>query len=110
MKLILVTVATLAVSGAAVARPAHDMAAMSAADHTTMASGAQGVGVIKKLDAKTGSVTLQHGPIAALNWPAMTMPFKIDPKLLQGMKVGQKVSFTVKSGAPPEIVAIKSAG
>lgn len=110
MKLILTTVAALAVSGAAMGQPAYDMAGMGGADHAAMASGAQGVGVIKKLDTKAGSVTLQHGPIAALNWPAMTMPFKIDPKLLQGMKVGQKVNFTVKSGATPEIVAIKSAG
>lgn len=110
MKLILMTVAAAAVAGSSLAQPAHNMAGMSATDHATMAHGAQGLGVIKKLDAKAGSITLQHGPIAALNWPAMLMPFKVDPALLKGLKVGQKVSFTVKPGATPEVIAIKPAG
>jgi Cu(I)/Ag(I) efflux system protein CusF len=65
--------------------------------------------VIKKLDPKAGSLSLQHGPIPALNWPSMTMAFKADPALLTGVKVGQKVSFTVKPGAVPEILTLKPA-
>jgi Cu(I)/Ag(I) efflux system protein CusF len=105
MKFIAAAMVALAVSGPAIAQPAHDMSKM---DHPAAAAGAQGSGVIKKLDAKGGSVTLQHGPIAALNWPAMTMAFKADPALLGGLKVGQKVSFTVKSGGAPEVTAIKA--
>lgn len=110
MKSILVTMAALLASSSALAQAPKDMPAMSATDHAAMAPGAQASGVIKKLDAKTGAITLQHGPIAALKWPAMTMAFKADPSLLQGLKVGQKVDFTVKPGASPEVVAIKAAG
>ena len=110
MKFILVAVSAMAVSGSALAQAAHDTPAVSAADHAAVTPGAQGVGIIKKLDMKSGSVTLQPGPIAALNWPAMTMSFKVEPGLLQGLKVGERVNFTVKSGAAPEVVAIKDAG
>ena len=50
--------------------------------------------MVKKIDAKTGSVTIAHDPIKALNWPAMTMPFKVaDKALLAKVKVGAKVRF-----------------
>lgn len=110
MKLIFATVAALAVSGPALAQAAHDMGGMAGMDHSAMAGAAQGVGVIKKLDPKAGSVTLQHGPIAALKWPAMTMAFKADPSLLKSLKVGQKVNFTLKPGGAPEIASIQLAG
>lgn len=39
-------------------------------------------------------VTISHGPVEALGWPAMTMGFKAAaPKLLQGINVGDPVSF-----------------
>lgn len=106
MKLILAAVAALALSGPAFAQAGHDMAKMPGMDHSA-AAGAQGAGVIKKLDAKGGSVTLQHGPIAALSWPAMTMAFKADTALLKDLKVGQQVNFTLKTGGTPEVVAIQ---
>jgi len=49
-------------------------------------------GRIERLDA-TG-VTLSHQPVPALQWPAMTMGFTLaDPKLAQGLKVGDQVRF-----------------
>ncbi|MBT9470782.1 MAG: efflux RND transporter periplasmic adaptor subunit [Phenylobacterium sp.] len=40
------------------------------------------------------SITLSHEPVPAINWPAMTMTFKLDPPgLSKGMKVGDRVSF-----------------
>lgn len=51
-------------------------------------------GVVKSVDAKTGTVTFDHEPVASMKWPAMTMTFKADdPKLLQGLTTGQKVKF-----------------
>jgi Cu(I)/Ag(I) efflux system protein CusF len=101
----ILAIAALALSGPAFAQAGHDMSKMPGLNQ--QAAGAQGAGVIKKLDTKTGLVTLQHGPIAALSWPAMTMAFKADPALLKGLKVGQQVSFTIKTGAAtPEVVAI----
>lgn len=49
-------------------------------------------GRIEKLGA--GGVTLSHEPVPALNWPAMTMLFRVeDPALLRGLKVGDRVAF-----------------
>lgn len=59
---------------------------------------AHGVGVIKGLNAKVPSLTLAHGPVAEVKWPAMTMTFKVaDAKLLKGLKPGSKVAFTFES-------------
>lgn len=59
----------------------------------------RGTGTVKKID--TGMVTLSHGPIAILHWPAMTMRFKLkDAALAKGIKVGDVVDFElVQSGS-----------
>lgn len=109
VKLLITTAFILLASAPALAQgmadhAGHDMAAGAA----EAAEAAEGSGVIRKLDAKSGAVTLQHGPIKALGWPAMTMPFQVSPALLTGLKVGQSVSFTVQPGEPPVITAIKA--
>jgi len=51
-------------------------------------------GTVEKVDAGTGKVTIDHGPIPNLNMDAMTMVFRAqDPALLQGVKEGDKVRF-----------------
>ena len=51
-------------------------------------------GEVRKIDKEQGKVTLRHGPLQALDMPAMTMVFKAaDPKLLDGLKEGDKVKF-----------------
>ena len=68
---------------------------VGAADTGTTAPAAtnQTTGVIKAIDAKSGTVTLSHEAVPALKWPAMTMPFHISPELARGISVGQKVKF-----------------
>jgi Cu(I)/Ag(I) efflux system membrane fusion protein len=39
------------------------------------------------------SITLSHGPVPTIGWPAMTMAFRADPMLLRGVKPGDQVSF-----------------
>lgn len=57
---------------------------------------AHGVDVVNAIDTK--SITIAHGPIAEVGWPAMTMAFPVaDTKLLAGIKVGTKVGFTFSS-------------
>ena len=52
----------------------------------------QGVGRIEQLAAD--KVTLSHGPIPAVQWPAMTMAFRLaDPRLAREVKVGDRVAF-----------------
>ena len=49
-------------------------------------------GLIKAIDK--GEVRISHGPIAALKWGAMTMPFKSPDNVLpKDLKVGSKVQF-----------------
>jgi Cu/Ag efflux protein CusF len=51
-------------------------------------------GVVKKVDAKTGTVTLAHDPVKSLNWPAMTMDFRVrDKASLATLKPEQKIEF-----------------
>ena len=51
-------------------------------------------GVVQKVDETVGKITLKHGPIKSLGMDqGMTMVFSIDPTLLAGIKVGDKVMF-----------------
>jgi Cu(I)/Ag(I) efflux system membrane fusion protein len=53
----------------------------------------------------TGSVTLSHGPIPQIGWPAMTMTFALaSPSLAQGLKPGQRVAFAFEQGSKGPIV------
>ena len=61
----------------------------------------QASGTVKKIDAAKGTVTFAHGPVSSLDWPAMTMGFRVkDKALLEGLAVGKEVVFEfVKEGA-----------
>ena len=50
-------------------------------------------GTIESIDASAGTITITHGPVAALGWPGMTMPFKATPEQLASVQAGQKVEF-----------------
>jgi Cu(I)/Ag(I) efflux system protein CusF len=70
-------------------------------DHTShhpadaAASAPQSEGEVRKVDLEQDKVTLRHGPLANLDMPSMTMVFTVaDPKLLGGLKQGDKVRFT----------------
>ncbi len=53
-------------------------------------------GTIGSMDLQRGRVTIAHGPIPALNSPAMTMTFSLrDPAMLRGLRRGERVSFTL---------------
>ncbi len=41
-------------------------------------------------------VTISHGPIQGLGWPAMTMGFKAPSGLADGITVGSNVSFAFR--------------
>ena len=58
-----------------------------------------GQGRVESIDADT--ITISHGPIATLKWPAMTMGFrKPDPKAFADIKVGDTVHFEFTEGGP----------
>jgi Cu(I)/Ag(I) efflux system protein CusF len=97
---------TLTTAGAAAADDMSNMKGMSAAP---AAKHGQGTGVIKAIDAKAGTLTIQHGPIPAVSWPAMTMTFKAKPAtLLTGLKAGQTIGFdTTVRGMDADITAVR---
>lgn len=103
----LLTALALAATPALAQHDMSNMPGMAPSAPAANSATADGTGVVKSLNAKAGAVTLHHGPIAALGWPAMTMTFKADPALLKGVKAGQAVKFTVRpSGDSGEITAI----
>ena len=51
-------------------------------------------GTVDSVDLKAGTVSLNHGAVPSLKWPAMTMEFKVaNPSLLKDLKPGAAVSF-----------------
>ncbi len=83
---------------------AHDSQPKPAAPKSHAAEG-----TVESVDAKAGSVSIAHGPVASLKWLGMTMEFKVkDPTLLQGMKVGAKISFEFAEQAPGEWVVVRA--
>lgn len=99
MRLVQCAAAAFFLAAPAVATAANDaantpgMGAHHSSENAAMTT-ADGAGIVTAVDAKAGTVTIHHGPIAKLNWPAMTMAFKATPSsLLQSVKVGQSVKF-----------------
>ena len=72
----------------------------------------RGSGTVQKIDAAKEMVTLVHGPIASLNWRAMTMSFKLkDAALAKGIKAGDAVDFElVQSGSDYVVTRLQSSG
>ena len=70
-------------------------AATDHAAHHPAAAAPQSDGEVRKVDKPQGKLTLRHGPLQNLDMPAMTMVFRAaDPKLLEGLKDGDKVKFS----------------
>jgi len=69
----------------------------------------KGVGVVKDINTSDGVITLVHEPIKSLNWPAMTMGFKVkDKSLMDKVKPGDKMEFTlVQAGKEYLITGMK---
>ena len=50
-------------------------------------------------------VTISHGPIPGIGWPAMTMPFSVgSPEMLQGLNIGDKVTFQFKEAGSDYVI------
>lgn len=76
--------------------PGKSQASGHSAGHTHP-SESLATGTVRALDAKSGQVTIAHGPLANLGMGAMTTPFKVrDPAMLKSIKVGQSVRFAAQ--------------
>ena len=100
----------IAILGAACSPPApepaatSDMAAMEAPAETPSGP-ITSMGTVTAIDAAAGTVSLDHEAIAAINWPAMSMQFTTeDPAILQGIAVGDRVSFELKNASETQVI------
>ena len=57
-------------------------------------------GIVKKMDASAGQITISHGPINSIPWPPMTMTFAVkDKQMLRQVTAEEKIDFDlVQSG------------
>jgi Cu(I)/Ag(I) efflux system periplasmic protein CusF len=94
--LLVVAAAGLAVLGASSAAPQSQ-------DRREIAQAAEraiGKGVIKGVNKDDRQLQITHEPIQSLNWPGMTMAFKVAPGVdLEGLTPGAKVMFTLSKSA-----------
>lgn len=72
------------------------------------AQAASAEGTITAIDHEAGTITIDHGPVPALDWPEMVMSFTADERFREQVEVGDQVSFdfrTTTSGG--EITSIE---
>lgn len=50
-------------------------------------------GTVTAIDEEAGTITIDHGPVPAVEWPAMTMTFETDEASREGIAVGDEVTF-----------------
>ena len=63
-------------------------------DKKTEGKAHKGVGTVRKVDPAASTVTIAHGPIKSMNWPAMNMTFTVKDKALLGkFSQDKKVEF-----------------
>ncbi len=75
---------------------------------STSAKPHKGEGTVEAVDPSGRSFTMNHGPIASLNWPAMTMDFQVkDQALLTGIKPGQKIEIEIEQGKDMEFIVTR---
>jgi Cu(I)/Ag(I) efflux system periplasmic protein CusF len=79
------------------------------ADKKAEAQSHRGVGTVKKVDLASGKVTIAHGPIPTMKWPAMNMTFTVKDKALLGkFSQDKKVEFEfVDQGSNYVITSVK---
>lgn len=57
----------------------------------------QANGTIESLNREDGVVTIAHGPVPALKWPAATMKFQARREQLEGLAKGDRVRISFQS-------------
>lgn len=69
---------------------------------------ARGTGTIQSLDPGQRRITIAHGPVPVMNWPAMTMTFGVrEAAMLRGFKRGDHVDFAFPSAQQGDAYVIE---
>jgi Cu(I)/Ag(I) efflux system protein CusF len=58
---------------------------------------ASGEGTVTAVDDEAGTITIDHEPVPAVEWPAMTMAFEAGEDLRQEIAVGDEVVFDFRT-------------
>ena len=62
-------------------------------------------GVVTQVDADKGKVTIKHGPVQSMKWPAMSMTFTVkDKALLEKLPKDKKVDFEFRQQGKDYII------
>ena len=65
----------------------------------------KGIGVVKKIDAKEGTVMIDHEPIKSMSWPKMAMTFQVkDKAMLEKVGEGKKVEFEFEARGKEHVI------
>lgn len=89
----------MGVAGIAHAVPGAVAPIRIAAANTAQASAVSAVGVVQQTRPEQGKVKISHEAIPALDWPPMTMYFRVkDKAVLEGIAAGDKVRFELEKG------------
>ena len=106
----LLAIAPLLGGGAQAQTSMQNMPGMGAAQPTS-ATTASGIGSVETVNAEQRKIKLNHEPIPALSWPAMSMEFPAAASVdLSKVKPGAKVRFTLRgSGGAYTIESISPA-
>jgi len=68
--------------------------AAASATPSAVGPGHKAEGTVEDIDVKAGTLSLSHGPVPTLGWPAMNMEFKVaNESLLRDLKPGTQVDF-----------------
>lgn len=88
--------------------PTAQAPAMAEATSAAQAKEGKGTGTVTAIDALGGKITLDHGPIPEIGWPAMKMTFKAAPAVTGSAAVGDKVEFDVRTtGMDSEVTVLR---
>ena len=65
-----------------------------------------GTGVVRDVDKAGGRIRLTHDPIAAVNWPQMTIVFRVkNASLVDQVKQGDKVEFVLSRSSTGFVIS-----
>jgi len=91
------TVCVLVTASPVLALDAKAASQSGAAPAQSASTRHKATGVVKEINAKAGTATIEPGPVASLKWAGMTMPFTVkDQEVLAKMAVGKKIEFEIE--------------
>jgi Cu/Ag efflux protein CusF len=89
-------VSSIAAEAAEWERPALPIVGVIQLAHEGHAGAAEASGVVSAVDLSQRKITIKHGAIKSLGWPAMTMDFAVNEEIdLSTFNAGMRVNFTL---------------